>query len=146
MIVIRDKPLQWMVFANGEAGFVGEHSCMDGALISCCLNPPDITDIRSIGTPTARLNDFLSKRLLSAEPVAGTGPEFTTSAPTLSALPFTVSSEVAKMITTAEAEFKDHINQFELVYHRYDRYGKDGIKAMGVSPDAWYVVLHPLST
>ncbi|GAA6045002.1 hypothetical protein JCM8097_004458, partial [Rhodosporidiobolus ruineniae] len=24
-----DKPLQWVVFANGEAGFVGEHSCMD---------------------------------------------------------------------------------------------------------------------
>lgn len=27
-----DKPLQWMVYRNGEAGFVGEHSCMDGAV------------------------------------------------------------------------------------------------------------------
>lgn len=25
-----DKPLQWVVFDSGEAGFVGEHSCMDG--------------------------------------------------------------------------------------------------------------------
>lgn len=25
-----DKPLQWTVFKNGEAGFAGEHSCMDG--------------------------------------------------------------------------------------------------------------------
>lgn len=25
-----DKPLQWVIFSNGEAGFIGEHSCMDG--------------------------------------------------------------------------------------------------------------------
>lgn len=25
-----DKPLQWVVYANGESGIVGEHSCMDG--------------------------------------------------------------------------------------------------------------------
>lgn len=25
-----DKSLMWIVFKNGEAGFVGEHSCMDG--------------------------------------------------------------------------------------------------------------------
>ena len=29
-----DKPLQWVVFANGEAGFIGEHSCMDGSFPS----------------------------------------------------------------------------------------------------------------
>lgn len=27
-----DKSLMWIVFKNGEAGFVGEHSCMDGEL------------------------------------------------------------------------------------------------------------------
>ncbi|KAL8279314.1 hypothetical protein RQP46_008351 [Phenoliferia psychrophenolica] len=121
-----DKPLQYIVFANGEAGFVGEHSCMDG-------------------TPTARLNDFLSKRLLSSEQVPGTGADFTTTAPAPLSLPFVVSSEVTKMISTAEAEFKDHIGKFELVCLRYDRYGKDGIKAMGVSPDAWAQMLFQIA-
>ena len=41
------------------------------------------------------------------------------------------------MITTAEAEFKDHVNSFELLCLSYSRYGKDEIKKMGVSPDAW---------
>lgn len=32
-----DKPLQFIVFENGKAGFMGEHSCMDG-MVTCRLN------------------------------------------------------------------------------------------------------------
>lgn len=90
------------------------------------------------GTPTARLNDFLSKRLLSpSTPVAGTEPFFTTSAPTPLELPFVVEPAVENLIEQAETEFAAHVAGYDLKYLRYDRYGKDGIKAMGVSPDAW---------
>lgn len=30
-----DKPLQFVVFKNGHAGFIGEHSCMDGKFCFC---------------------------------------------------------------------------------------------------------------
>lgn len=32
-----DKSLQFIVFENGKAGFMGEHSCMDGTA-TCRLN------------------------------------------------------------------------------------------------------------
>ncbi|GAA5837957.1 hypothetical protein JCM11251_006810 [Rhodosporidiobolus azoricus] len=120
-----DKPLQWVVFANGEAGFIGEHSCMDG-------------------TPTARLNDFLTKRLLTGEPGL---PSSASSAPAPSAtpLPFDLDSTSLKQIKDAEQEFAAHIAPYEVQYTSYRRYGKDGIKKMGVSPDGWVQMLFQLA-
>ncbi|KAM0753016.1 acyltransferase ChoActase/COT/CPT [Meredithblackwellia eburnea MCA 4105] len=121
-----DKPLQWVIFANGESGFIGEHSCMDG-------------------TPTARMNDFLSKRLLSDAQVPGTGSDFTSSASTPSLLPFKVSSSVQTQIDKAQKEFDAHISEYEVHYETFTRYGKEGIKAMGVSPDAWTQMLFQIA-
>ncbi|BGP19341.1 hypothetical protein JCM10213v2_007430 [Rhodosporidiobolus nylandii] len=111
-----DKPLQWIVFANGEAGFVGEHSCMDG-------------------TPTARLNDFLSKRLLTGEPFPP--PSFSSVPPTPKPLPFELDEKALAAVSAAKVEFSNHIEPYEVHYLSYTRYGKDGIKKAGVSPDGW---------
>ncbi|GAA6021226.1 hypothetical protein JCM10207_002580 [Rhodosporidiobolus poonsookiae] len=119
-----DKPLQWVVFENGEAGFVGEHSCMDG-------------------TPTARLNDFLSKRLLAREPFPPSSSSST--APSPLPLPFDLDATSLEHIQRAEAEFKAHIEPFEVHYLSYGRYGKDGIKAMKASPDGWVQMLFQLA-
>ncbi|GAA5879903.1 hypothetical protein JCM16303_004391 [Sporobolomyces ruberrimus] len=112
-----DKPLQWTVFKNGEAGFAGEHSCMDG-------------------TPTARLNDFLTKRLLTNKPFPSP-PSSTTSTPTPTPLPFSLDSEALTLIKEGEAEFEKHVEPYDVFYLSYDRYGKDEIKNMKCSPDGW---------
>ena len=52
-----DKPLQWVVFANGESGFIGEHSCMDGECIV-----PAIASSTDRGT-TRRYADRAIERL-----------------------------------------------------------------------------------
>ncbi|GAA6060182.1 hypothetical protein JCM10212_005183 [Sporobolomyces blumeae] len=112
-----DKPLQWTVFKNGEAGFAGEHSCMDG-------------------TPTARLNDFLTKRLLSAKAFA-TSPSLPSSPPKPTSLSFSLDAHTRQLVSNAEQEFRDHVAPYDVVYLSYDRYGKDEIKKMKVSPDGW---------
>ncbi|GAA5917870.1 hypothetical protein JCM6882_003748 [Rhodosporidiobolus microsporus] len=121
-----DKPLQWVVFANGQSGFIGEHSCMDG-------------------TPTARLNDFLTKRLLTGEPFPSSSPSTTSAAPTATSLPFDLDSTSLRLITAAEEEFAKHIEPYDVHYTSYRRYGKDGIKKMGVSPDGWVQMLFQLA-
>ncbi|GAA5869268.1 hypothetical protein JCM3774_004189 [Rhodotorula dairenensis] len=120
-----DKPLQWVVYRNGESGFIGEHSCMDG-------------------TPTARLNDYLSKRLLSGEsPV-----EFDnalSSVPKAEALPFQLDSTAKEQIEAAETEFAAHIAPYDVHYTLYTRYGKEGIKKMKTSPDGWVQMLFQMA-
>jgi carnitine O-acetyltransferase len=116
-----DKILQWVVFKNGEAGFIGEHSPADG-------------------TPTARLNDFVSRRLLSDSPTKVVGIDGEEGA-RVGKLEFELDGEGLRMVEDGRKEFREHVGAYEVFYLRYGRYGKDGIKKMGFSPDAWYVPL-----
>ncbi|KAM0786990.1 hypothetical protein ACM66B_002408 [Microbotryomycetes sp. NB124-2] len=122
-----DKPLQWVVFKNGEAGFIGEHSCMDG-------------------TPTARLNDYLTKRLLTnkPEPVGASDPP-AQETPAVTALPFEADGATLKAIENARKEFADHVGQYQVHYLHYGRYGKEGIKKMKTSPDGWTQMVFQLA-
>ncbi|BGP50969.1 hypothetical protein JCM10450v2_006895 [Rhodotorula kratochvilovae] len=119
-----DKPLQWIVYKNGEAGCIGEHSCMDG-------------------TPTARLNDFLTKRIISGKPFAASSSASGTPAPAL--LPFELDSTSRKHIADAEKEFAAHIAPYDVHYTVYTRYGKEGIKRMKTSPDGWCQMLFQIA-
>ncbi|ORY45846.1 acyltransferase ChoActase/COT/CPT [Leucosporidium creatinivorum] len=122
-----DKPLQWIVFANGEAGFIGEHSCMDG-------------------TPTARLNDFLSKRLLTQKPSPiGASDPPPSASPAVKSLPFDLDDKSLKAIESAKKEFADHVGQYKVHYLHYGRYGKEGIKKMKTSPDGWTQMVFQLA-
>lgn len=49
-----DKPLQWIIFANGEAGFIGEHSCMDGFVLFWFLVCLHTATTRCVVGPTDR--------------------------------------------------------------------------------------------
>ncbi|SCZ95699.1 BZ3500_MvSof-1268-A1-R1_Chr8-1g09737 [Microbotryum saponariae] len=114
-----DKPQQWVVFANGESGFIGEHSCMDG-------------------TPTARLSDFVSKRLITRQPVeVGSSDPAPKSSPTIEALDFHVDAQTKNAIEEGKKEFEKHVGGHEVFYLHYGRYGKEGIKRNKTSPDGW---------
>ncbi|SCV66893.1 BQ2448_5539 [Microbotryum intermedium] len=114
-----DKPQQWVVFANGESGFIGEHSCMDG-------------------TPTARLSDFVSKRLLTRQPIeVGSSDPAPQATPQIEALEFNVDAKTQKAIEEGKKEFEQHVGGHEMFYLHYGRYGKEGIKRNKTSPDGW---------
>lgn len=92
------------------------------------------------GTPTARMSDFVSTRLLTSLP-APLSPLAVSATPVLvTPLPFTLDRKALTMIGEAEKEFTKHVDAYELFYCSFERYGKEGIKKMGVSPDAWSVV------
>jgi carnitine O-acetyltransferase len=109
-----DKPLQFIVFDNGYAGFMGEHSVMDG-------------------TPTARMCDDVLNMLYD--------PSFDHGSPSgIVALPIPLDWELSPTTTLAIANADraavELIESHELGYY-LTSYGKDAIKKFGVSPDFW---------
>jgi carnitine O-acetyltransferase len=112
-----DKPLQFIINENGTAGFMGEHSMMDG-------------------TPTHRLNDYVNdvifnKKLdFSASSVRSNLPE---PAP----LNFELNEELIGAIDQAQKDFRDVIGLHELRVLAYQGYGKGLIKKFKCSPDAY---------
>ncbi|OJT06724.1 Carnitine O-acetyltransferase, mitochondrial [Trametes pubescens] len=110
-----DKPCQFIIFADGEAGFVGEHSVMDG-------------------TPTVALCDHVLNTIAS--------PDFASpsSASVEGALPqpldWHVSAETERAITAATEAATALVTSQTLNVVRTP-YGKAAIKAFGVSPDSW---------
>ncbi|KAG6329061.1 hypothetical protein ID866_10028, partial [Astraeus odoratus] len=114
-----DKPVQFVVFDNGVAGIMGEHSVMDG-------------------TPTARMCDDALAWL--ADPASEF--ELSISSPSTTQEPepldFDLSTtpalEVA--ITSAKDELHALASAQALSFVR-TTYGKRAIKAFGVGPDGW---------
>ncbi|KAF9071585.1 acyltransferase ChoActase/COT/CPT [Rhodocollybia butyracea] len=111
-----DKPCQFIVYDNMYAGFMGEHSIMDG-------------------TPTVRLCDEVLDDIAS--------PSFDRGTPSSSGLQsiptpldWEISPLTSQAIITANSVALDLINSQTLSYH-LTSYGKDAIKKFGVSPDSW---------
>ncbi|CAE6403608.1 unnamed protein product [Rhizoctonia solani] len=111
-----DKPCQFIVCDNGEAGFMGEHSVMDG-------------------TPTVRLCDEVITELQSQSfPHAGASVSSPLPEPT--PLDFTVTSALQTAIESARQAGSELVNSQDLQYLLLP-YGKDVIKTFNVSPDSW---------
>ncbi|KAF5377779.1 hypothetical protein D9757_008057 [Collybiopsis confluens] len=111
-----DKPCQFIVYDSMFAGFMGEHSIMDG-------------------TPTVRLCDEVLDHIASPSFDHGNGTSVEASrAP----IPFDweISPATSQSIINANAAAIDLINSQSLSYH-LTSYGKDDIKKFGVSPDFW---------
>lgn len=116
-----DKPLQFIVCKNGSSGFLAEHSKMDGS-------------------PTLLLNNFVCEELQKLNPV-----EFLKSIKdpcetnNLSSehLPFIITPDIQQSIQIAQNKFKKIINEHDLRVWNYIRYGKQVIKQLGFSPDAY---------
>ncbi|EMD39308.1 hypothetical protein CERSUDRAFT_82043 [Gelatoporia subvermispora B] len=121
-----DKPCQFVVDDGGRAGFVGEHSIMDG-------------------TPTValcdRVLDMIAAMPAEAAP-ADLAPLDPATAP--SPLDWTVTPKLKKAIANAEEAARALIATQALGIVRTS-YGKREIKAFGVSPDAWAQLLVQLA-
>lgn len=90
------------------------------------------------GTPTARLNDFLSKRLLTQKPSPiGANDPAPSASPEIKPLEFELDSKSLEAIEKGKKEFAEHVEQYDLNYLHFGRYGKNGIKAQKTSPDGW---------
>ncbi|KAF7356361.1 Carnitine acetyl transferase [Mycena venus] len=111
-----DKPVQYIVFENGVAGLMGEHSTMDG-------------------TPTVRLSDDVLNAISSPSFDAGEVPsQAETLTPT--ALDWQLSPTTVTAIDAANAAAVELAESQELGFH-LTKYGKAAIKQFGVSPDSW---------
>ncbi|KAJ1919540.1 Carnitine O-acetyltransferase mitochondrial [Mycoemilia scoparia] len=112
-----DKPCQFIVFENGKAGFMGEHSMMDG-------------------TPTCRLSDYVAGQTLNNK--VDLGVSSSGALPEPKALNFVGNSEVLKATKDAAVRFQGLIDGHDLKVLAYEGYGKTQMtKRYGYSPDAF---------
>lgn len=110
-----DKPLNFVVFDNGLAGLMGEHSVMDG-------------------TPTARMCDDVLD--LIYDPRFDHGASATSETPIPQPLDFEISPAVVEAIARADSAARELVESQTVNYHQTN-YGKAMIKKFAVSPDAW---------
>ncbi|ESK97823.1 carnitine acetyl transferase [Moniliophthora roreri MCA 2997] len=108
-----DKPCEYVVFDNGKAGFMGEHSAMDG-------------------TPTVRLCDEVLDMIASPDFDSGTGNADLKPVP----LDWEISNKTKESIDQANEAARALISSQELGFYETP-YGKNAIKKFGVSPDSW---------
>ncbi|KAK3398519.1 putative carnitine O-acetyltransferase precursor [Sordaria brevicollis] len=120
-----DKPLQFIVNDNGTAGFMGEHSMMDG-------------------TPTHRLNDFVNDVIFNNK-LDFSDPSVRSNLPEPEAVKFTVTKEVQAEIDRAISDFNSVIGQHQLAVQAYQGYGKGLIKKFKCSPDAFVQMIIQLA-
>ncbi|KUL87844.1 hypothetical protein ZTR_03178 [Talaromyces verruculosus] len=120
-----DKPLQFIINDNGTAGFMGEHSMMDG-------------------TPTQRLNDYVNSLIFGNKLEYDNTPVRSTLPPP-APINFELNVEVEKAINEAHQEHKSLIAAHELRVQAFQAYGKGLIKKFKCSPDAYVQMLIQLA-
>ena len=110
-----DKPANFVVFDNVQAGVVGEHSVMDG-------------------TPMARMCDEMVEDLHSESFDHGSPSSFRVPPPR--SLDWNITPTLSQAIIDAIDSGKILLNTQAMSYH-LTNYGKAAIKKYGVSPDSW---------
>ncbi|EXJ63896.1 carnitine O-acetyltransferase [Cladophialophora yegresii CBS 114405] len=112
-----DKPIQFIVNDNGTAGFMGEHSMMDG-------------------TPTHRLCDTVNAYIVHNK-LDFDNPSVRSDLPDPVALKFETNAAVLDDLANAQAQFRQVIASHDLRVQAYQGYGKSMIKKFKCSPDAY---------
>lgn len=120
-----DKPLQFIVNENGTAGFMGEHSMMDG-------------------TPTHRLNDYVNDVIFNNK-LDFSNPSIRSNLPEPTQIKFVLNDTVKSEIERARKDFDTVIGQHELRVQAYQGYGKGLIKKFRCSPDAYVQMIIQLA-
>ncbi|KAI1953138.1 Carnitine O-acetyltransferase mitochondrial [Ophidiomyces ophidiicola] len=120
-----DKPLTFIINDNGTAGFLGEHSMMDG-------------------TPTHRLNDYVNNLIFNNR-LDYSNPSIRSNLPEPQPINFKVDSAVLEDIATAQKDFTNVIAKHELRVQAFQAYGKGLIKKFKCSPDAYVQMLIQLA-
>lgn len=120
-----DKPLQFIINDNGTAGFMGEHSMMDGS-------------------PTSRMNDHLNNLIVNNKiDLSAKSVRSNLSDPR--PINFTLDGAVQKSVNAAAQEHSQQISSHELVVQAFQGYGKGLIKKFKCSPDAYVQMLIQLA-
>jgi carnitine O-acetyltransferase len=120
-----DKPLQFIVNENGTAGFMGEHSMMDG-------------------TPTHRLNDYVNDTIFQNK-ADFAASDVRSNLPDPTPVSFELSEEIIGAIDQAQKDFRNVIGLHELRVLAYEGYGKGLIKKFKCSPDAYVQMIIQLA-
>jgi carnitine O-acetyltransferase len=118
-----DKPLQFIIAENGQAGFLGEHGMMDG-------------------TPTANFTDWLLTGLHEGKidhsaRKLGPGTDSLNSVAPPTEVRFTTDAAVSASMTAAREAFEGHVNLHDAYVLEFKAFGKDAMKKCKVSPDAF---------
>lgn len=129
-----DKPLEFLVGANGNSGFIGEHSRMDA-------------------TPTVQLNNYILDQINKESPkdliteIEGLNVNVRELPIALipSVLPFDINPYIRSEIDSAVVKFNKTIESHDEEVFQYHGYGKNLIKQFKVSPDAYVQMLMQLS-
>lgn len=112
-----DKSVHFIVCDNGQAGFLGEHSIMDG-------------------TPTLLMThwclDSLSRGSVSCDLSPPSRPLASPAH-----IVFRSSPDIERSITSARSTFSSTVQDHDLHVLQFRDFGKDRIKQLGVSPDAF---------
>ncbi|KAJ2579257.1 Carnitine O-acetyltransferase mitochondrial, partial [Coemansia sp. RSA 1836] len=120
-----DKNFQILVFANGRYGFNGEHSLTDATTDMRLCNAL-VSDVEAISSDLASvLGQNLSELASAAEDYSA------------EELAFEYSGELDEHIQKAVAFFDATVQGHELSTLVFDSFGKEQIKKMKVSPDAF---------
>lgn len=125
-----DKPLEFFVSANGNSGFLGEHSRMDA-------------------TPTVQLNNYVYKKISEENPkqfvqeLSSTTLDLDSKKPGL--LQFDLDPVSRSNIATAVSKFDATIDSHHEELFQHYGYGKGLIKKFKVSPDAFVQMMIQLS-
>lgn len=124
-----DKPLEFFVSANGNSGFLGEHSRMDA-------------------TPTVQLNNYLIALIQKEDPTAFVdllkleqlSPEILPQT-----LRFDLDPVARQNIASATSKFDETIASHHEEIFQFHGYGKNLIKQFKVSPDAYVQLMMQLA-
>ena len=120
-----DKPLQFIINDNGTAGFMGEHSMMDGS-------------------PTHRVNDHLNNLVFNNK-IDLSEKAVRSNLPDPRPIDFKVNDAVQESINEATKEHRQQVGNHDLVVQAYQGYGKGLIKKFKCSPDAYVQMLIQLA-
>ncbi|KAI3405314.1 CAT2 [Candida oxycetoniae] len=124
-----DKPLEFFVSANGNSGFLGEHSRMDA-------------------TPTVQLNNTVLKQIAETDPeeliseISSVAPRIKGGAEILQ---FDYNPTTRANISSAIAKFNETIASHDEEIFQHYGYGKGLIKKFKTSPDAYVQMLMQLA-
>lgn len=129
-----DKPIEIFVAANGSSGFLGEHSKMDG-------------------TPTLRMNDWVISQIskMNLEDFKESDGNYkiifnsTEKDSRFKELQFDINPTIQKSVETELIQFDKTINSLDIHVFQNFGVGKNQIKNLKVSPDAFVQMLLQLA-
>ena len=131
-----DKPLQFVVSPSGTGGFLGEHGMMDGTpTLQLCNWLLDALAKGKIDHGRVQLGDVHDGGGAGATPPAAVAAA--AAAIDVAHLPFKVDNVVSAAIAAAERNLDAAVAAHDLHVVRFGDFGKNGIKAVKVSPDAF---------